>query len=186
MNIKEIKNAHYLESGAIDCDVLFEGMEIPLPYTATADDNTVTGQQIWQELQSGKWGNIAPFKVTAEMLEAAKAARRQEIEAWRTEQEEQSFTFEYAGHTWNGDQQSMARLSPVTAIVNTEMRDVMSWGDANNELVPLNAEQLKGLSEAMALALMERNEQIYLRQRELKGELEVLTDLKAVREFAVD
>ncbi|HGF4877381.1 TPA: DUF4376 domain-containing protein, partial [Escherichia coli] len=27
MKILDIKNAHYLESGAIDCEVLFEGME---------------------------------------------------------------------------------------------------------------------------------------------------------------
>ncbi|MUZ11417.1 hypothetical protein GLN30_25275, partial [Shigella flexneri] len=52
-----------------------------VPYTATADDVAPTGQQIWQELQSGKWGEIAPFTVTPEMLEAAREARRQEIEA---------------------------------------------------------------------------------------------------------
>ncbi|MEB6547377.1 DUF4376 domain-containing protein, partial [Escherichia coli] len=97
MKILDIKNAHYLENGAIDCEVLFEGMDDPVPYTATPEDTAKTGQQIWQELQSGKWGEIAPFSVTPEMLEAAKAAKRQEIEAWRTEQEAQPFTFE-----WNG------------------------------------------------------------------------------------
>ncbi len=64
MQIKEITSPRYTESGAIDCDVLFEGMEDPLPYTATPDDTAKTGQQIWQELQSGKWGEIAPFTVT--------------------------------------------------------------------------------------------------------------------------
>ncbi len=38
MQIKEITSPRYTESGAIDCDVLFEGMEDPLPYTATPDD----------------------------------------------------------------------------------------------------------------------------------------------------
>ncbi|EHX8895153.1 DUF4376 domain-containing protein, partial [Escherichia coli] len=80
MKILDIKNAHYLESGAIDCEVLFEGMEAPVPYTATPDDTAKTGQQIWQELQSGKWGEIAPFTVTPEMLEAAKDAKKREIE----------------------------------------------------------------------------------------------------------
>ncbi|MVW21911.1 DUF4376 domain-containing protein, partial [Escherichia coli] len=56
MQIKEITSPRYTESGAIDCDVLFEEMEAPVPYTATPEDTTTTGQQIWQELQSGKWG----------------------------------------------------------------------------------------------------------------------------------
>ncbi|MGT3350159.1 DUF4376 domain-containing protein, partial [Yersinia enterocolitica] len=63
--------------------------------------------------------------------------------------------------------------------------DVMSWGDVNNKSVPLSVEQLKGLSEAMALALMERNNRIYQRQREMKDEVARLMDLKAVRDFIV-
>ncbi|MGT3194347.1 DUF4376 domain-containing protein [Yersinia enterocolitica] len=185
MNIKEIKNARYLESGAIDCEVLFEEMEEYLPYTATETDTAETGQIIWQTLIQGEYGDIAPFEVTPTMLQAAKEQKWQEINMWRLEQEAQSITFEYAGRTWNADQQSMARLSPVVAVANTNSRDVMPWGDANNESVPLSMEQLKGLSEAMALALMEHNDRIYQRQREMKDEVAGLTDLKQVREFVV-
>ncbi|EPA9244294.1 DUF4376 domain-containing protein [Yersinia enterocolitica] len=185
MNIKEIKNARYLESGAIDCEVLFEEMEEYLPYTATETDTAETGQIIWQTLIQGEYGDIAPFEVTPTMLQAAKEQKWQEINMWRLEQEAQSIIFEYAGRTWNADQQSMARLSPVAAIANTNSRDVMSWGDANNKLVSLSAEQLKGLSEAMALALMKHNDRIYQRQREMKDEVAGLTDLKQVQEFIV-
>ncbi|MBL6514034.1 hypothetical protein JNO14_24875, partial [Shigella flexneri] len=83
VEIKKIINPRYTESGAVDCDVFFDDRDQAVPYTATADDVAPTGQQIWQELQSGKWGEIAPFTVTPEMLEAAREARRQEIEAWR-------------------------------------------------------------------------------------------------------
>ncbi|MBZ8701445.1 DUF4376 domain-containing protein, partial [Escherichia coli] len=38
MKILDIKNAHYLENGAIDCEVLFEGMDDPVLYTATPED----------------------------------------------------------------------------------------------------------------------------------------------------
>ncbi|EAM2274434.1 DUF4376 domain-containing protein, partial [Salmonella enterica subsp. enterica serovar Enteritidis] len=114
MEIQEIKNARWLESGAVDCEVLFEGEKAFVPYTAIQDDTAETGRHIWQELQSGKWGEIAPFNVTPEMLEAAKAAKRQEIEAWREQQESQPFTFEWNGHTWNGGPDSLSRLSPVT------------------------------------------------------------------------
>ncbi|HDI6030696.1 TPA: DUF4376 domain-containing protein, partial [Escherichia coli] len=61
MKIKDIKNPQSLESGAVDCEVLFFSMDEYLPYTATQEDTTRTGRQIWQELQSGKWGKIAPF-----------------------------------------------------------------------------------------------------------------------------
>ncbi|HBH7757449.1 TPA: DUF4376 domain-containing protein, partial [Escherichia coli] len=42
IQIKKITNPRYTESGAIDCDVLFEGMEAPVPYTATPDDTAKT------------------------------------------------------------------------------------------------------------------------------------------------
>ncbi|PWF26771.1 hypothetical protein C5K14_25370, partial [Shigella flexneri] len=77
VEIKKIINPRYTESGAVDCDVFFDDRDQAVPYTATADDVATTGQQIWQELQSGKWGEIAPFTVTPEMLEAAREARRQ-------------------------------------------------------------------------------------------------------------
>ncbi|HHH1986713.1 TPA: DUF4376 domain-containing protein [Yersinia enterocolitica] len=185
MNILNIKTPRYLESGAIDCEVQFEGMEEYLPYTATADDTAETGQIIWQALINGDYGDIAPFEVTPAMLQAAKEQKLQEINMWRLEQEAQSITFEYAGRTWNADQQSMARLSPVAAVANTNSRDVMSWGDANNESVPLSAKQIIGLSEAMAIVLMDHNDKIYRRQREMKNALEQLTDLQQIRDFGV-
>ena len=184
--IKEIKNARWLESGAIDCDVLFEGMDEPLPYTATPDDTATTGQQIWQELQSGKWGEITPFTVTPEMLEAARAAKRQEIETWRTEQEAQPFTFEWNGHTWNAGPDSLARLSPVTMAVKSEKsRDAFVWNDARNQPVHLTMAQAEELAAAMAQAQMDRNNDIYLRQRCLKELLNNLVNLADIRSLEV-
>jgi hypothetical protein len=184
--IKEIKNARWLESGAIDCDVLFEGMDEPLPYTATPDDTATTGQQIWQELQSGKWGKIASFTVTPEMLEAARAAKRQEIEVWRTEQEAQPFTFEWNGHTWNAGPDSLARLSPVTMSAKSEKsRDTFAWNDASNQPVQMTMMQAEELVAAMAQAQLDRNDDIYVRQREMKDALEKLEDLNSIRELKI-
>lgn len=182
MNIQEIKNARYLESGAIDCDVLFEGMEDTLPYTATADDTASTGQQIWQELQSGKWGEIAPFSVTPEMIESAKDAKRQEIEAWRAEQEAQPFTFEWGGHIWNAGPESLARLSPVMMAAKSEnSRAAFVWNDACNEPVPMTMAQAEELAAAMAQAQLERNNETFLRQREMKAQLNNLVHLEDIR-----
>ncbi|HCN7972596.1 TPA: DUF4376 domain-containing protein, partial [Escherichia coli] len=160
--------------------------EEPIPYTATAEDTAETGRQIWQELQSGKWGEIAPFTITPELIAAAKEAKRQEIEAWRTEQEAQPFTFEWNGRTWNGGADSISRIAPVamaTKVAGT--RSTLGWGDAANNLVTLTMAQLQELAAAMAQAQVERNDEIYRRQREMKQKLNSLEDLHSIRKLVV-
>ncbi|HHZ6001099.1 DUF4376 domain-containing protein [Escherichia coli] len=186
MQIKKITNPRYTESGAIDCDVLFEGMEAPVPYTATSEDTATTGQQIWQELQSGKWGEIAPFTASPELIAAAKDAKKREIEAWRTEQEAQPFTFEWNGRTWNGGADSISRIAPVAMAAKVAgTRSTLGWGDAANNLVTLTMAQLQELAAAMARAQVEHNDEIYQRQREMKEELNNLEDLGSIRAFGI-
>lgn len=181
MQIKHIENARYLENGAIDCDVLFEGMDEPLPYTATPDDTAATGRQIWQMLQSGEYP-VTPFTVTPELIAATREARKQEINAWRTEQEAQPFTFEWNGRTWNAGPDSMARLYPVVMAAKSDMaRTTLAWGDADNQQVKLSMPELEELAAAMAQAIVERNNKIYQRQREMKEELSSLDDLGLIR-----
>ncbi|EEW5970135.1 TPA: DUF4376 domain-containing protein [Escherichia coli] len=187
MEIKRIENARYLENGAIDCGVLFDGMDEAVPYTATATDTAETGQRVWQELQSGRWGEITPLTVTPELIAAAKDAKKMEIEAWRTEQEALPFTFEWNGRTWNAGPDSMARLYPVVMASKSDTaRDVMTWGDAENQQVKLSMQQLDELLTAMVLAQVDRNDEIYRRQRELKEELSSLGDLNSIRNFIVE
>ncbi|EFD0874256.1 DUF4376 domain-containing protein [Escherichia coli] len=185
--MKRIENARYLENGAIDCGVLFDGMDEAVPYTATATDTAETGQRVWQELQSGRWGEITPLTVTPELIAAAKDAKKMEIEAWRTEQEALPFTFEWNGRTWNAGPDSMARLYPVVMASKSDTaRDVMTWGDAENQQVKLSMQQLDELLTAMVLAQVDRNDEIYRRQRELKEELSSLGDLNSIRNFIVE
>ncbi|EGJ5016236.1 DUF4376 domain-containing protein [Escherichia coli] len=180
--VKGIRNAHYLENGAVDCEVLFEGETEFVPYTAMQDDSAPTGQHIWEELQSGKWGEIAPFTVTPELIAAAKAAKRQEIEAWRAEQESQPFTFEWNGRTWNAGPDSMARLYPVVMAAKSDTaRTALAWGDADNQQVKLSMQKLDELLTAMAQAQVDRNDEIYQRQREMKEQLSRLSALDEVR-----
>lgn len=184
MQIKDIKNPRYLESGAIDCEVLLEGMDEAVPYTATPEDTATTGQKIWQELQSGKWGEIAPFTVTPELIAAAKDAKKREIEAWRTEQEALPFTFEWNGRTWNAGPDSMARLYPVVMAAKSDTaRDVMAWGDVDNQQVRLSMPELEELATAMAQAQVDRNDEIYRRQRQMKDVLDSLNNLAYIRAF---
>ncbi|HCN5592895.1 TPA: DUF4376 domain-containing protein [Escherichia coli] len=184
--VKGIRNAHYLENGAVDCEVLFEGEREFVPYTAMQDDTAMTGQRIWEELQSGKWGEIAPFTVTPELIAAAKDAKKMEIEAWRTEQEAQPFTFEWNGRTWNGGADSISRIAPVAMAAKVAgTRSTLGWGDAANNLVTLTMAQLQELAAAMARAQVEHNDEIYQRQREMKEELNNLEDLGSIRAFGI-
>ncbi|EEV1076311.1 DUF4376 domain-containing protein [Escherichia coli] len=184
--VKGIRSAHYLENGAVDCEVLFEGETEFVPYTAIQDDTAPTGQRIWEELQSGKWGEIAPFTVTLELIAAAKDAKKREIEVWRTEQEAKPFTFEWNARIWNAGPDSLARLYPVVMASKSDMaRDVMTWGDADNQQVKLSMQELEELAAAMAQAQVDRNDGIYQRQREMKERLSNLDDLRSIRAMAI-
>ncbi|ENB2489608.1 DUF4376 domain-containing protein [Escherichia coli] len=184
--VKGIRNAHYLENGAVDFEVLFEGETEFVPYTAMQDDTAPTGQRIWEELQSGKWGEITPFTVTPELITAAKDAKKREIEAWRTEQEAQPFTFEWNGHTWNAGPDSLARLYPVVMAAKSDRaRTALAWGDADNQQVQLSMPKLEELAAAMAQAQVDRNDEIYQRQREMKERLSSLDDLRSIRAMTI-
>ncbi|HHZ6029267.1 TPA: DUF4376 domain-containing protein, partial [Escherichia coli] len=64
-------------------------------------------------------------------------------------------------------------------------RDVMAWGDADNQQVKLSMPELEELATAMAQAQVDRNDEIYQRQREMKDELNNLEDLRSIREMAI-
>ncbi|HAU8193200.1 TPA: DUF4376 domain-containing protein, partial [Escherichia coli] len=153
----------------------------------TSSDVTDYGRQLYHGLINGEYGEVLPFTITPEMLEAAKAAKRQEIETWRAEQESQPFTFEWNGRTWNAGPDSMARLYPVVMAAKSDTaRTALAWGDADNQQVKLSMPELEELAAAMAQAQVDRNDEIYQRQRELKEELSSLGDLNSVRNFIVE
>ncbi|KAB7715698.1 DUF4376 domain-containing protein [Plesiomonas shigelloides] len=185
MQVQDIKNAHYLESGAIDCDVMFEGGDEYIAYTALSTDTTLMGQVVWQELQSGKF-TVDPFVVTQEMLDVAKEMKRREIEAWRKEEEAKPITFEWKGRTWNGGRASLERLAPAAMITEQGERSLLSWSDANNEQVPMTRDDLVGLYSEMAQAQLQHYDEIYVRQRELKEQLAEAKTLEDIRQLTVE
>ncbi|HBH4974759.1 TPA: DUF4376 domain-containing protein [Escherichia coli] len=175
------------------CEVQFEGAVDAAsgeptwsPFTATSSDVTDYGRQLYHDLVNGKYGTVSPFTVSPEMLSAAKAAKRQEIETWRAEQESQPFTFEWNGRTWNAGPDSMARLYPVVMAAKSDTaRTALAWGDADNQQVKLSMPELEELAAAMAQAQVDRNDEIYRRQREMKQELNNLEDLHSIRKLVV-
>ncbi|MBC0476393.1 DUF4376 domain-containing protein, partial [Escherichia coli] len=65
-------------------------------------------------------------------------------------------------------------------------RNEMTWGDADNQQVKLSTPELEELATAMAQAQVDRNDEIYRRQREMKEELNNLDDLKSIRNFMLE
>ncbi|WP_143369789.1 DUF4376 domain-containing protein, partial [Escherichia coli] len=121
-----------------------------------------------------------------EMLDKEKELKKEEIRRWRTEQEAQPFTFEWNGRTWNAGADSLARLYPVVMAAKSDTaRTALAWGDADNQQVKLSMPELEELATAMAQAQVERNDEIYRRQREMKEDLNNLEDLGSIRAFGI-
>ncbi|ELJ9067853.1 DUF4376 domain-containing protein, partial [Escherichia coli] len=57
--------------------------------------------------------------------------------------------------------------------------------DAENQQVKLSMQKLDELLTAMAQAQVDRNDEIYQRQREMKQELNNLEDLYSIRKLVV-
>lgn len=59
----DVKNPVYWDAKrqTIKCDVKFENFDSYMPYCAAASDTQTHGQALYEELISGKWGDIAPF-----------------------------------------------------------------------------------------------------------------------------
>ena len=80
----------------------------------------------------------------------------------------------------------MARLYPVVMAAKFDTaRTTLAWGDADNQQVKLSMQELEELAAAMAQAQVDRNDEIYRRQREMKQKLNSLEDLVSIRKLVV-
>ena len=71
MNIEVIQAPEWAnkEHTAINCSVKFAEFDEFLPFTACPNDFEEHGRRIYSELESGKYGPVAPFIVTDKMVE---------------------------------------------------------------------------------------------------------------------
>ncbi|ELC2815771.1 TPA: DUF4376 domain-containing protein [Salmonella enterica subsp. enterica serovar Muenchen] len=192
-NIIDARNATYNENGTIDADVLFDDVfesdgKTPmwLPFTAAEHDPMDYGRQLFADLVAGKYGTVTPFTTTPDMLTAAKAAKHAEINAWRDAQENGSIIFTLNGHQWDCGKASQTRLAPVVAVAKSgTLPPGFFWTDADNINVPMTADELTALEAAMQQNMVIQGFRIHERQRQMKDEVDKLTDLQAVRQYAV-
>ncbi len=187
MNILAAKNGVYTESGLINCLVHFEGFNDFIPFTASPDDPEEHGRHLYADLKAGKYGPVTPFTVTPEMLTAAKQAKHAEINNWRDTQENGSIIFTLNGHRWDCGKASQTRLAPVVAVAKSgALPPGFFWTDADNIDVPMTADELTVLEAAMQRSMVLQGFKIHERQRQMKEEVDKLTDYKAIQGYIVD
>ncbi|EOF6284857.1 DUF4376 domain-containing protein [Salmonella enterica] len=66
-----------------------------------------------------------------------------------------------------------------------KLPDGFIWTDADNNDVPMTAGKLLNLSDAIDQAMFTKGLQIHMRQRQMKEEVDKLTDYKAIKDYAV-
>ncbi|EMD3662603.1 DUF4376 domain-containing protein [Salmonella enterica] len=184
MKIVNAKNGEFLENGFINALVYFEGFDNFVQFTASPDDPEEHGRHLYADLKAGKYGPVAPFTVTPEMLTAAKQAKHAEINAWRDRQENDNIIFELDGHRWDGGKASQERLSPVVVAAGAGiLPEGFFWTDADNHDIPVSAAFLQKLEASMVQAMVMQGFRIHERQRQMKEEVAQMTDINAITSY---
>ncbi|EAX1686061.1 DUF4376 domain-containing protein, partial [Salmonella enterica] len=94
--------------------------------------------------------------------------------------------FTLNGHRWDCGKSSQTRLAPVVAVAKSgELPPGFFWTDADNIDVPMSTDELTALEVAMQQNMVLQGFKIHERQRQMKEEVDKLTDYKAVQDYAV-
>ncbi|ECB7531921.1 DUF4376 domain-containing protein [Salmonella enterica subsp. enterica serovar Stanley] len=129
------------------------------------------------KFENGKW--VAD-------LNTALTQKHAEINDWRNIQENMNYVFRFNNHNWDYGKTTQERLSlSVQMAKQNKLPAGFIWTDADNNDVPMTAGELLNLSDAIDQAMFTMGLQIHLRQREMKEEIEKLTDAQAVLDYVV-
>ncbi|EAB8058532.1 phage tail protein [Salmonella enterica subsp. enterica serovar Mikawasima] len=129
------------------------------------------------KFENGKW--VAD-------LNTALTQKHAEINDWRNIQENMNYVFRFNDRNWDYGKTTQERLSlSVQMAKANKLPAGFIWTDADNNDVPMTAGELLNLSDAIDQAMFTMGLQIHLRQREMKEEVDKLTDAQAVLDYVV-
>ena len=172
LDIKDIKSPQYLLNGDVDCLVLFEGFSDYLPYTASSNNCGETEKAVWDSLQSGKFGEIAPYIVNPQFIEALKQQMLSEIKEWRKLEESSTTIVSYNGAKYDVDNATLGRIYRVlVAQKASPASQAVVWRDVDNKPVEMSSSEFENLVVAMSSELATKNDSIYTKQREMKDQV---------------
>lgn len=119
-------------------------------------------------------------------IEDARSQKNAEINRWRNTQENANYTFTFNNHNWDYGKATQERLTlSVQMAKQNKLPDGFIWTDADNNDVPMTSGELINLSDAIDQATFTMGLKIHMRQRQMKEEVDKLTDAQAVMDYAV-
>ncbi|EKQ0372082.1 DUF4376 domain-containing protein [Escherichia coli] len=189
MNVEKISNPQWADAAhtMINCMVKFEGFEKEIPFTATKNDNSEHGKAIYAVCTGGDAGQISEFvPPPLPSPEEARTVKTAEINDWRNKMESGNYVFTFKDRNWDYGKGTQGRLEPSVAAAKAgTLPDQFFWTDADNNDVPVTAEELIELSEAAIKAMFAKGMEIHVRQRTMKKELEKLTSADEILAYKV-
>ncbi|ECD1969366.1 DUF4376 domain-containing protein [Salmonella enterica subsp. enterica serovar Abaetetuba] len=119
-------------------------------------------------------------------LNTARIQKHADINNWRNTQENANYTFTFNNHNWDYGKATQERLSlSVQMAKQNKLPDGFIWTDADNNDVPMTSGELLNLSDAIDQAMFTMGLKIHMRQRQMKEEVDKLTDAKSVLDYVV-
>ncbi|EBY1700121.1 DUF4376 domain-containing protein [Salmonella enterica subsp. enterica serovar Javiana] len=119
-------------------------------------------------------------------LNTALIQKHTEINTWRNMQENANYTFTFDNHNWDYGKATQERLTlSVQMAKQNKLPAGFIWTDADNNDVPMTAGELLNLSDAIDQSMFTKGLQIHMRQREMKEEVDKLTDAQTVLDYVI-
>ncbi|ENV8758694.1 DUF4376 domain-containing protein [Salmonella enterica subsp. enterica serovar Saintpaul] len=119
-------------------------------------------------------------------IDDARRRKHADINNWRNTQENANYVFQFNNRNWDYGKATQERLTlSVQMAKQNKLPDGFIWTDADNNDVPMSAGELLNLSDAIDQAMFTMGLKIHLRQREMKEEIDKLTDAQAVLDYVV-
>lgn len=119
-------------------------------------------------------------------IEDARKQKHVEINRWRNTQENANYTFTFDNHKWDYGKATQERLTLSVQMAKANKLPVgFIWTDADNNDVPMTAGELLNLSDSIDQAMFTMGLKIHMRQREMKEEIDKLTNVKAILDYKI-
>ena len=189
MKVDKITSPVWADRGhtTINCIVKFSDAETECVFTASADDPESYGREIFEACIRGDAGPVGEYRANDDMaVEEARRMKNAEINAWRDAMEASGYVFEHRGRKWDYGKEAMTRLGmSALAARGGVLPEGFFWTDAENNDVPMTADELISLSDAAGKAMFRKGLEIHIRQREMKKAIAELSDSETILAYRV-
>ncbi|EPO8489019.1 DUF4376 domain-containing protein [Salmonella enterica subsp. enterica serovar Braenderup] len=156
-----------------------------IPLTDEQYHELMQGQSEGKYIEHKKDGPVL-VDYPALSLEDARKQKHDGINTWRNVQENANYTFTFNNHNWDYGKATQDRLSlSVQMAKANKLPAGFIWTDADNNDVPMTAGELLNLSDAIDQSMFTKGLQIHMRQREMKEEIDKLTDVKTILDYKI-